>query len=213
MTYDIEAMLCRDNLPADTSKMTFSSRHNLLSVSLCSNIPGHEEPEVVFVVNTTARECMSRFVARANALATVAETMMLKRYSGVVQKLKAVVNRIEKKEEKYAEAGFSNEYVYKRRARLRGLKNELLMWLARVPIVGFNSQKYDLAVIKAPLMKCIAKGVDFVVKKDGAMTLRSNGQAEIPRGRELHIARLQLRQLIWRRTACERRKAFSLTSG
>ena len=44
IVFDIECMLVRDNLPSRTQRVTYNSRHELLSVSLSSNVPGHKRP-------------------------------------------------------------------------------------------------------------------------------------------------------------------------
>ena len=42
-TYDIEYMLCLDALPSDTQTCHFVNKHALVSISVCSNVPGFEE--------------------------------------------------------------------------------------------------------------------------------------------------------------------------
>ena len=49
-TYDIESLLVKDDLPSDTGTLTFKNRHRLLSVSVCSNVPGFTDP-VCFVID------------------------------------------------------------------------------------------------------------------------------------------------------------------
>ena len=44
ITYDIECLLFWRRLPESTDKVTCTSRHELLSVSVCSNVPGHGAP-------------------------------------------------------------------------------------------------------------------------------------------------------------------------
>ena len=60
--------------------------------------------------------------------------------------------------------------MYKRRAGLCGIEKEFVKWIKRVPVVGFNSQRYDINVIKQPLMSCLLHDIDFVVKKNDALT-------------------------------------------
>lgn len=62
MPFAIEAMLFKDDLLADTLSVKFSSRHKLLSVLLCSNVPGYERPEC-FIVSSMADEYISRLVS------------------------------------------------------------------------------------------------------------------------------------------------------
>ena len=44
ITYDIKCLLSRERLPEGTDKVMYTSRHELLSVSVCSNVLGHDTP-------------------------------------------------------------------------------------------------------------------------------------------------------------------------
>ena len=44
ITYDIECMLTKGELPDDTPTSKFTSLHEFLSVSVCSNVPGYTDP-------------------------------------------------------------------------------------------------------------------------------------------------------------------------
>ena len=63
--FDIESLLTKENLPADTNTTSYENRHTLLSVSVCSNVPGFRKP-LSFVVEDSALECIRqiRFLSR-----------------------------------------------------------------------------------------------------------------------------------------------------
>ena len=44
---------------------------------------------------------------------------------------------------------------------VRRVLHRLLQWIRAVPVVGFNSQRYDLNVLKSPQMRCLVR-VDAV---------------------------------------------------
>jgi G:T-mismatch repair DNA endonuclease (very short patch repair protein) len=80
----------------------------------------------------------------------------------------------EKIEERFANAKLSNEATYNARARLCNLEEELRDYLRVVPVVGFNSQRYDLNVLKGALIKELEEvedSVEFTVKKMDAITV------------------------------------------
>jgi hypothetical protein len=80
IAFDIESMLCEDNnLPVNTKTTSYMNRHELLSVSVCSNVPGFTAP-VCFVRETTADECVERMVERMMEIAVEAENLMLQRF-------------------------------------------------------------------------------------------------------------------------------------
>ena len=44
VTFDIETYMDRQDLPQGTEKLSYSARHQLMSISACSNVPGYKEP-------------------------------------------------------------------------------------------------------------------------------------------------------------------------
>lgn len=44
ISYDIECFLQREALPANGDRLSYVNHHELLSVSVCSNVPGFTEP-------------------------------------------------------------------------------------------------------------------------------------------------------------------------
>ena len=45
ITYDIETYMTKEALEPNTSKMTFTARHKLMSISVCSNVPSFTTPK------------------------------------------------------------------------------------------------------------------------------------------------------------------------
>ena len=179
-TYDIESLLTRVDLPAPTETTSYENRHTLLSVSVCSNVPGYKTP-ICFVVATSAEECVRRFVAYLENISEKAEQLNLKRYDSLLHQVERSVEHREKKEEKFQEAKLSNPKHYARRANCSNLEQRMRDYLAILPVFGFNSQRYDLNVIKPHLMKILTEEIDvdddeavgqinFVVKKQDSMT-------------------------------------------
>ena len=191
LTFDIEAMLPAKNLPANTDTTTFHSEHQLLSVSVCSNVPGFREPKC-FVRTDTEEECVRRFVDYANDVAIEAEKLNLVAAKRYLRTVRDFVKRREDYESEFADERFSNKRVYDKRAHLGDLEDRVRRHLRCVPIISFNGARYDINVIKAPLMKCLAQTdvddsssssssasedededrspIEYVVKKQDSMT-------------------------------------------
>ena len=55
--------------------------------------------------------------------------------------------------------------------KLRRVKEEFEQWLSAVPVIGFNSQKYDLNVLKHHLVRELSRDDDFcfVVKRTNSL--------------------------------------------
>ena len=177
MTYDIESVLLKQNLPAGTATTSFHNEHQLVSVSLCSNIPGYTKP-VCFVRETTVDECVRRFVNYAEEAATKAEALLRPVYRNDRHRIVKFLEERAEAEKKYEKESFSNKRVYEKRADACGLLGKIDEWMRRVPLVGFNSQRYDLNVMKAALVKCFCETDDegkektsiaHVVKKQDAL--------------------------------------------
>ena len=178
MTYDIESVLLKERLPTNTTTTTFHSEHQLVSVSVCSNIPDFSEP-MCFVRQTTVDECVQRFAKYIEKAAMKAEELLLSVYGDACRRVADFIKVRAAKEKEFEEAKFSNKRTYDSRVNLCGLMNRILAWIRQVPLVGFNSQKYDLNVMKAALMKCFVKKnesgeeestIQHVVKKQDSMT-------------------------------------------
>ena len=152
MTYDIEAVLLKENLPDGTATTSFLNEHQLVSVSLCSNVPGFTEP-VCFVRESTVDECVSGFIAAAEAL-------LRRRYAKILEKVRDFIRERAEAEKEFEKARFSNPKTYAYRKDLSGLMEKIEDWIRRVPLVGFNSQRYDLNVMKASLVKCFCRVLD-----------------------------------------------------
>lgn len=172
ITFDIETFLPATNLPENTSTTTYESRHELLSISICSNIPGFQKP-VCFVRETTEGECVERFAAYAVRIAQEAVRIVERSFDDIFDSLETVIDERERIEVEWTDESMSNARTHRARRRCCGLENQLRDHLNAVPIVGFNSQKYDLNVIKASLVKHISRldgEFKFVVKKCEAMS-------------------------------------------
>ena len=61
VTYDIECLLSKNGLPESRDKVAYINRHELLSVSICSNKPGYER--LVYLIRSgSAQELVDELV-------------------------------------------------------------------------------------------------------------------------------------------------------
>ena len=179
-TFDIESLLTKDNLPSDTNTTSYENRHTLLGVSVCSNVTGYRKP-LCFVVEDSALECMRRFVFYLENTSERAEKLNLNCYSKFLDRVARVVAHREEKETKFEDATLSNPKHYAHRANCSDIQERIRSYIAILPVFGFNSQRYDLNVIKPHLMRILTETPDeedeenvgqinFVVKKQDSMT-------------------------------------------
>ena len=78
ITYDIECLLSRERLPESNDKVTYASRHKLLSVSVCSNVPGHDTP-VCFIRSGTVQALVNDFVDKLETIDCRDEDLLTER--------------------------------------------------------------------------------------------------------------------------------------
>ena len=165
ITYDIECLLSREQLPEGTDKVTYTNRHELLSVSICSNVPGYDTP-VCLIRSGTVQELVNDFVDRLETIACRVEDLLSERLDGVLHSLRVLVRQREEVERMCQARGSKEGRAAVRTTAVRRVLHRLLQWIRAVPVVGFNSQRYDLNVLKSPLMRRLVR-VDAVVDGGG----------------------------------------------
>ena len=139
--YDFESILRQNNLPENGEKLSFTSKHIPLSVGIASNIPNFEDPIC--------------FVSEGN------ETVLVQKMVDYMEKLSDAAYAI--LQEKY-------EYVFDALAispncRSENLLKEFDAFIQELPILGYNSSKYDLPLVQTILIRELVEKIDFVIKK------------------------------------------------
>ena len=160
-TFDFECFFTGDNLPANSDKLQWSARHVPLSVSVASNVPGYE-PALCFVTDGDADKLVGCMMTRLNTISDAAFASLLPLYADVLADLDArkyawEEDITEAEEEEEAEGGRNNPY--------KTLIGQLLGWLRQLPVIGFNSGKYDLNMIKRSFVPLLISNNAAVIKR------------------------------------------------
>ena len=134
--------------------MQWIAQHVPLSVSLASNVPGHETPHC-HVTDGDSDKLVSSMMSDLGAISNAAFYMLIPSYDNVLNELeirKEACAEAEREAPKEAESkqedddevdmGNTKTNPYKT------LIGQLLGWLHQLPVIGFNSGKYDLNVVK-----------------------------------------------------------------
>lgn len=140
--YDIECFLKKDVTVEDTEKTKFTREHDLLSVSICSNVDGYTDPKCF----TRKQYPKSRDLVRA----------MINRLMSISEIASAILR------EELA------EYIL----AVEALEDEQLLarfntYLDQLVVCSFNGSRYDLNVLKRDLIPVIQE-IDpemFVIKR------------------------------------------------
>ena len=145
-TFDFECFFDRDNLPADTDHVEWIARHVPLSVSVASNVPGYE-PAQCYITDGDSDKLVADMMRHLHTISDAAYESLSASYADVLDQLKA---RKESWDDAESEANTEEEENEKESKTnpFNTLAGQLLGWLRQLPVVGFNSGKYDLNVVK-----------------------------------------------------------------
>ena len=138
-TYDIECMLKKEVDINDTAKINYTSKHELASVSVCSNVPGFTSPKCfILPCEGGQKQLVKKFVDYLMKISETSSTILRERYSKYLDQIKSerTLQRFE-------------EYI------------------TQLPVLSFNGASYDLRILKEFLIPVIIDldSLKFVIKK------------------------------------------------
>ena len=166
-TFDFECFFDRHNLPADTNTLQWSARHVPLSVSLASNVPGYE-PAQCYVTDGDSDKLVADMMDHLTAISDAAFESLKPSYESVLDKLKMLKEEWDSAEEECGleEAENEDEVAGKNRTNpFKKLLDQLFSWLQQLPVIGFNSGKYDLNMIKRSFVPLLISNNAAVIKR------------------------------------------------
>ena len=168
-TFDFESYFDRNNVPADTNTLQWSARHVPLSVSVASNVPGHEDAQC-YITNGDSDKLVADMMSHLHAVSDAAFESLKPSYESVLDKLKMLKEEWDSAEEECGLEEAENEDEVPRKNRTNPFKkllDQLFSWLRQLPVIGFNSGHYDLNVIKKFYIPYMVKNNDiqFVIKR------------------------------------------------
>ena len=139
-----------------------------LSVSVASNVPGYE-PAQCYVTDGDSDKLVADMMDHLTAISDAAFDMLMPSYDNVLNELevrkdawdeaerKAPREDDSKLEEVEVEESKTNPY--------KTLIGQLLGWLHQLPVIGFNSGKYDLNMIKRSFVPLLISNNAAVIKR------------------------------------------------
>ena len=162
-TFDFECFFDRDNVPADSDRVQWIARHVPLSVSLASNVPGYE-PAQCYVTDGDSDKLVADMMSHLHAVSDAAFESLKPSYESVLNELDA---RKEEWDDAESEANTEEEENEKESKTnpFNTLAGQLLGWLRQLPVVGFNSGKYDLNVVKKFFIPLLIHNNAAVIKR------------------------------------------------
>ena len=165
-TFDFECFFDRHNLPADTNTLQWSARHVPLSVSVASNVPGHEDAQC-YITNGDSDKLVADMMSHLHAVSDAAFESLKPSYESVLDKLKMLKEEWDSAEEECGleEAESEANADESKTNSFKKLLDQLFSWLHQLPVIGFNSGKYDLNMIKRSFVPLLISNNAAVIKR------------------------------------------------
>ena len=176
ITYDFESYFDTSELPESTEKLTWQARHVPLSVSICSNVPGFTTPQC-FITKGDTNELVTQMVDYIHTIQDTASAILTEEhhiYYNELDELLKMKLQLEMEDEdgdeEMANEETRDESKMKKSHPLHAVKLKYDQWIKQIPVIGFNSAKYDINIIKTHLVKALRRmdPIEFVVKKSNA---------------------------------------------
>jgi len=164
--YDFEAMLSKiedkeneeDKEDKEKKPKTkWTHKHIPISVSICSNIEGYKEAICIVNDKNNLSEFINKFVLKLIEMSNKASSLLYPQYENIFKKLQEHNLKLKKQETK-------NKYKYR-------YIDKLHSFIQEIPIIGFNSGKYDINLIKNYLFDSLLindQQINFSVKKNNS---------------------------------------------
>ena len=176
-TFDFECYFDGENIPTNTDHVEWIARHVPLSVSVASNVPGYE-PAQCYITDGDSDKLVADMMVHLTAISDTAYDSLLPSYVDVLADLDARKHAWEEEtkeaeeedEEEEAENGKKTVNPYKT------LENQLQVWLHQLPVVGFNSGRYDLNAIKKFFVPLLIHNNAAVIKRQNTYMCLSTDQ-------------------------------------
>ena len=156
VVWDMEALLVQSD-HASTKNLKWLSTHIPVSVSVASNVEGYQDP--VCFVNQDVPSLINEMVTY---LLEISATV----HSELEQSWKPILHQLDHMLSEYKNYNFLNQTDMRDHLRthfivkIMDLKAKIKSYITQLPVVGFNSGKYDINLIKRHLISTLQKHVD-----------------------------------------------------
>ena len=168
-TYDYECYFDQvaDQNVGQQGKLTWCNRHELLSVSVASNVPNFETTRC-FVSDGDPADLVLRMVNYLHEISQAASENLTDKFEGVFVRLREFIQR---QKDQAGEGQQERRDVPTKKLPGEKLQEELEHYLEELPVIGFNSSRYDINVIKKHLYNTLKQAgdpVEMVIKRGGS---------------------------------------------
>ena len=149
-TFDFECYFDSTVLPPNSDKVQWIARHVPLSVSVVSNVSEHEEARC-YVTDGDSDTLVAAMMTDLEATSDAAFDLFKPRYEHVFDELRELMTEWDealREDAEEEEAVGEEEKTSLPNNPYTALTEQLLAWLHQMPVLGFNSGRYDLNSVK-----------------------------------------------------------------
>ena len=155
IVWDMEAILMKSNI-TKSDKLTWTSQHHPVSVSIASNIENFQESERF--VNTDAVQLINQMMSYITEISLYNKELMTEKYNEVYSILNELIS-------KYNDISLTDSSKSNHDSKIQSnffksvtnITKVLDRYISQIPVIGFNSGKYDLNLIKKYIMSYIVE--------------------------------------------------------
>jgi hypothetical protein len=176
IVFDMEARMhpIQQNI---TEKFSWNYEHIPVSVSICTNYKGYTQP--VCIVKDNVDELTREMITYISSIASFIREDKIKSFELIFQQLDYLCYEWENIPLNSSEGLSSAQKIMLN--QINRLIERLNFYCSEVPVLGFNSGRYDINLIKGKILKQlkmheISKNSGFVIKKNNSYSCISNGE-------------------------------------
>ena len=165
IVYDFEAML----LPVHEggNKLSWTSKHVPISVSVCSNVEGYTDPHCI--VDSDVDTLVRSMVDYMQEIAKMGDLLAREKFKVVFDELDEMIDNPEESIS-ISHSTFTSSQALAHQKSLKGVREKLEAYCQQMICLGFNSSKYDMNLIKSHL------AMHLNIDKESCFTVKRNNQ-------------------------------------
>ena len=134
-TFDFECWFDTEQLPSDSDKVYWVARHVPLSVSVASNVPGHEQVQCI-VTDGDTNKLVSSMVDILRAMSDAAYDKIKYSYEDVLEQLAEALTNWDERE--HAARSANDKESRPATNPYKKVMGQRYGWMHQLPVIGFN---------------------------------------------------------------------------
>ena len=161
--FDFESYLDKSVASQPSKKLSWDAKHVPISVSICSNVPDFETPKC-FVSDGDSQVLVNNMMTYLLEISHRSSQLLHEKFSSTLTDLEGRIQALAPEPDTPKE----QDQAKKQRKHLGCLKTRFEDYIKELPVIGFNSGKYDINVIKANIYRFLQEDekIKFIVKRN-----------------------------------------------